>query len=206
MSGDEIRKGRTEESAVVNAARAGDETAFSRLVEGYRRALGVHCYRMLGSFEDSEDLVQETFLRAWRGRESFEGRSTFRAWLYRIATNACLDFLDRQPRARQIASAADYGGDPPPAMIPWLQPYPDRLLEGIAPGDAEPEVAIVARETMELAFLAAIQHLPPKQRAVLILRDVLGWPAKDTAALLETTVASVIEARLEQTGGARWRV
>jgi RNA polymerase sigma-70 factor, ECF subfamily len=152
----------------------------------------VHCYRMLGSFEDSEDLVQETFLRAWRARESFQGRSTFRAWLYRIATNACLDALARRPRARQIASATDPSGTPlPPAMIPWLQPYPDRLLEGIAPSDAEPEAAVVARETIELAFLAAIQHLPPKQRAVLILRDVLGWSAKETAALLEASVASV---------------
>ncbi len=183
--------GRAEDSAVVNAARAGDESAFSGLVERYRRELRVHCYRMLGSFEDSEDLVQETFLRAWRRRESFEGRSTFRAWLYRIATNACLDFLDRQPRARQIATAADYDGAPPPAMIPWLQPYPDLLLEGIAPSEEEPDSAVVERETIELAFLAAIQHLPPRQRAVLILRDVLGWPAKDTAALLEVSVASV---------------
>lgn len=185
------RQSRSEESLVVDAARAGDESAFAGLVEKHRRELRVHCYRMLGSFEDSEDLVQETFLRAWRGRESFQGRSTFRAWLYRIATNACLDFLDRQRRVHRIASAADYSGAPPPAAIPWLQPYPDRLLEGVAPGDEEPDSAVVARETMELAFLAAIQLLPPKQRAVLILRDVLGWPAKETAALLEASVASV---------------
>jgi RNA polymerase sigma-70 factor, ECF subfamily len=184
-------RNRVEVAAEVAAARTGDKTAFATLVERYRRELRVHCYRMLGSFEDSEDLVQETFLRAWRRRESFEGRSTLRAWLYRIATNACLDFLDRQPRTRQVASGANYSGAPPPAMIPWLQPYPDRLLEGIAPGDEEPEAAVVSRETMELAFLAAIQHLPPRQRAVLIVRDVLGWPAKDTAALLETSVASV---------------
>ena len=190
MSGSEGSQERTEDSAVVNAARAGDESAFSWLVERYRRELGVHCYRMLGSCEDSEDLVQETFLRAWRRRETFEGRSTFRAWLYRIATNACLDFLDRQPKARQVA-ASPGGGSPPPATISWLQPYPDGLLEPISPDDEEPDVVLVERETVELAFLAAIQCLPPRQRAVLILRDVLGWPAKDAAALLDSSVASV---------------
>jgi len=187
VSSGEGKTGRSEESAVVAAARAGDESAFGGLAERYRRELRVHCYRMLGSFEDSEDLVQETFLRAWRRRETFEGRSTFRAWLYRIATNACLDFLGRQPRARQTA-ASPGGGSPPPAAIPWLQPYPDGLLETISPGEDEPDTALVERETIELAFLAAIQCLPPRQRAVLILRDVLGWPAKDTAALLESSV------------------
>jgi RNA polymerase sigma-70 factor (ECF subfamily) len=177
--------------ALVAATNAGDEAAFATLIERYRRELQVHCYRMLGSFEDAEDLVQETFLRAWRRRESFQGRASFRAWLYRIATNACLDVLARHPR-RVPRPAADLGGAPPhPAAIPWLQPYPDRLLEGIGPSDAEPEAVVVARETIELAFLAAIQHLPPRARAVLLLRDVLGWSAKDTAALLEASVASV---------------
>jgi RNA polymerase sigma-70 factor (ECF subfamily) len=186
---------KTEDGQVVAAARAGDESAFGALAERYRRELQVHCYRMLGSFEDSEDLVQETFLRAWRKRESFEGRSTFRAWLYRIATNACLDFLDRHPRhplPRQLTPPpGPQASALPPAEISWLQPYPDRLLEPVAPSDAEPDAALVAKETIELAFLAAIQHLPPKQRAVLILRDVLGWSANETAALLEVSVAAV---------------
>jgi RNA polymerase sigma-70 factor (ECF subfamily) len=152
---------------------------------------------MLGSFEDSEDLVQETFLRAWRKRASFgsDGRSSFRAWLYRIATNACLDVLRSRPRRvlrAQVAAAGDPAAPPqPPADLPWLQPYPDRLLEPISPAEDEPAAVVVARETIELAFVAAIQHLPPSQRAVLILRDVLGWSAKDTASLLDVTVAAV---------------
>jgi RNA polymerase sigma-70 factor, ECF subfamily len=173
----------TEDHAVA-AAQAGDESAFAALVEPHRRELHVHCYRMLGSFEDSEDLVQETFLRAWRKRATFAGRSTFRAWLYRIATNACLDALARRPRP-----ALDQPGNP--GEVLWLQPYPDHLLEEVAADEAEPGAAIAAKETIELAFLVAIQHLPPQPRAVLILRDVLGWSAKDTADLLETTVASV---------------
>jgi len=174
-----------------------DESAFAALAERHRHELQVHCYRMLGSFEDSEDLIQETLLRAWRKRASFsfDGRSSFRAWLYRIATNACLDVLRGRPRRvvpQQVAAAADPSVAPsPPADLPWLQPYPDRLLDPIAPAEEEPGAVVVARETIELAFLAAIQHLPPRQRAVLILRDVLGWSAKDTAALLDTSVAAV---------------
>ena len=171
------------ESGAVAAARAGDEAAFASLVEPHRRELQVHCYRMVGSLEDSEDLVQETFLRAWRKRKTFQGRSSFRAWLYRIATNACLDALARRPR---IASSAN-GAQPD---VPWLQPYPDGLLEGIA-SEAEPEAEVVDKETIELAFIAAIQLLPPKQRAVLISRDVLGWSAAESADLLDTSVASV---------------
>jgi RNA polymerase sigma-70 factor (ECF subfamily) len=169
---------------MVAAAQAGDEPAFTALVEPHRRELQVHCYRMLGSLEDSEDMVQETFLRAWRARDNFQGRSSFRTWLYRIATNACLDALERRPRTAQ-ATAAN------PADVPWLQPYPDRLLDGIAPSDDEPDAVVVAKETIELAFLVSIQHLPPRQRAVLILRDVLGWSAKETAGLLEASVAAV---------------
>src|SRR5918992_857508 len=174
-----------------------DQASFTASVERYRRELHVHCYRMLGSFEESEDLVQETFLRAWRARESFRfgERSSSRAWLYRIATNACLDALRGRPRRLlppQVAPAADPGAAPAPAAdLPWLQPYPDRLLEPIAPAEDEPVAAIVAKETVELAFLAAIQHLPPRQRAALILRHVLGWSAKETASLLESSVASV---------------
>jgi RNA polymerase sigma-70 factor (ECF subfamily) len=156
-----------------------DQATFEALAERHRRELQVHCYRMLGSFEESEDLVQETFLRAWRRRETFEGRSTARAWLYRIATNACLDALARRPRRPQ-------GGE-----ILWLQPYPDELLEGIEEPGAEPDAAVVERETIELAVMVAIQHLAPRPRAALILRDVLGWSAKETAALLETSEAAV---------------
>jgi RNA polymerase sigma-70 factor (ECF subfamily) len=161
-----------------------DRTAFAALAEPHRRELQVHCYRMLGSFEDAEDMVQETLLRAWRKRGSFQGRSTFRAWLYRIATNACLDALERRPRQVPRAGA-------PAFEVTWLQPYPDRLLDAVAPSDAEPDAVVVEKETIELAFLVAIQHLPPRTRAVLLLRDVLGWSAKETAALLEVSVASV---------------
>jgi RNA polymerase sigma-70 factor, ECF subfamily len=174
-----------------------EDSAFAALVEPHRGELQVHCYRMLGSLEDAEDLVQETFLRAWRRRASFgsDGRFSFRAWLYRIATNACLDVLRSRPRRvlpPEVAAAGDPAAPPsPPVDLPWLQPYPDRLLESIASVEDEPGAVVVARETIELAFLAAIQHLPPRQRAVLILREVLGWSAKETAALLDATVASV---------------
>src|SRR3954454_22112077 len=152
-------------------------TSFSEQIEHHRRELQVHCYRMLGSLDDAEDLTQETFLRAWRSRETYAGRASLRAWLYRIATNACLDALERRPR-----TPTEDG------EIAWLQPIPDDLL--IAAGD-ETDAEVVARETIELAFLVALQHLPPRPRAVLILRDVLGWRARDTAELLETTEASV---------------
>jgi RNA polymerase sigma-70 factor (ECF subfamily) len=164
-----------------------DETEFSRLIDGYRRELQVHCYRMLGSFTDAEDHVQETLLRAWRGRDGFEGRSGLRAWLYRIATNACLDTLRRNPR--RVLPAGDLAG-PSPSEIPWLQPYPDLLLDVATPSRDQPDALVVARETIELAYLAAIQLLPPNQRAVLILRDVLEWSASETAEALDTSVAS----------------
>jgi RNA polymerase sigma-70 factor (ECF subfamily) len=174
---------------------ATDESAFAALVERHRPELLVHCYRMLGSYEESEDLVQETFLRAWKNLDGFEGRSTLRAWLYRIATNACLDALDGRARRmlpHHLTPPADPAMPRPPRTdIAWLQPLPDRAWEPVAPTADEPEAAVVRRETIELAFLAAIQHLPPRQRAVLILRDVLGWPAKQTATVLDGSVASV---------------
>ncbi len=148
----------------------------------------MHCYRMLGSLSDAEDLAQETFLRAWKARDGFEGRASVRTWLYRIATNACLDVLARRPRRvlpDQLGPAGEPVGPIEAADLPWLEPYPDRLLDGAAPDDA-----VVDRETIELAYLAALQYLPPRQRAALVLRDVLGWPAKETAAALETSVAS----------------
>lgn len=171
----------------------GDENAFAGLAQRHRRELHVHCYRMLGSFEDAEDVVQETFLRAWRRRETFEGRSTVRAWLYRIATNACLDLLAR------CRPGPARGGE-----VRWLQPYPDRLLDELPAGDAdEPEAVAVARETIELAYVVAVQHLAPRPRAVLILRDVLGWPAKDVADLLGDSVNSVNSALQRARAGMR---
>jgi RNA polymerase sigma-70 factor (ECF subfamily) len=170
-----------------------DEITFSALFERHRRALQAHCYRMVGSFDDAEDLVQETFARAWRARKGFrrEGQWSFRAWLYRIATNACLDHLaGRSARLlpADLASPADPDAEPPPVAsnVPWLDPYPDRLVD--------PHEAAVARETLEIAFVAAIQHLPPRQRAALVLRDVAGFSARETAQLLATSVPAVTSA------------
>jgi len=159
-----------------------DEAAFADLTERHRRELHVHCYRMLASFDEAEDAVQETFLRAWRSRDSFDGSSLFRAWLYRIATNVCLDTIRRS--SRRLTTMHSF------AEVPWLQPYPDSLLDEAAPTDDEPDAVVVERETIELAFLAALQLLPPRQRAALIARDVLGWHAAETATVLETSVAA----------------
>jgi RNA polymerase sigma-70 factor (ECF subfamily) len=156
-------------------------------LERHRRELHVHCYRMLASFDAAEDLVQETFLRAWDKRASFGGELNTRAWLYRIATNACLDAIRRDAR-RAPSLQKSY------AEVPWLQPYPDRLLDELAPREDEPDAVVVARETIELAFLALIQLLPARQRAVLIMRDVLDWSAAETAELLEMTVPAVTSA------------
>ncbi|GAA0225142.1 RNA polymerase subunit sigma-70 [Cryptosporangium japonicum] len=162
-------------------------------LEGHRRELRVHCYRLLGSYTDAEDLVQETFLRAWTKRDTFEGRSTLRAWLYRIATNACLDWLDGKARRvlpHHRAGPSDPSvGFAPRTDVPWLQPFPDQEL--VAPAESGPEAVAVRRETIELAFLAALQFLPARQRAALVLRDVHGWPASDVAAALELSVPAV---------------
>ncbi|MFI5612780.1 RNA polymerase subunit sigma-70 [Amycolatopsis sp. NPDC051903] len=166
-------------------------TGFGDLLERHRREIRVHCYRMSGSLEEAEDLTQEAFLRAWKGRAGFEGRASLRTWLYRIATNVCLDALARRPHRvlpDELQAAGDPGGFPAALDLPFLGPIPDLLLDAAAPDDTG--AAVVERETIELAFLATIQHLPPRQRAALILRDVLDWSAKDTAALLETSVAS----------------
>jgi RNA polymerase sigma-70 factor (TIGR02960 family) len=158
------------------------ESAFAALAERHRRELHVHCYRMLASFDEAEDAVQETFLRAWRGRDGFDGDTLLRAWLYRIATNVCLDAI--RSKSRRVPELRSF------AEVPWLQPYPDRLLDEMAPTDDQPDAVVVERETIELTFLAAMQVLPPRQRAALLVRDVLGWPASETASLLETSVAA----------------
>ena len=162
-----------------------DDAAFTDLTGPYRRELHVHSYRMLGSFEEAEDAVQETYLRAWRSRDSFDGSAALRAWLYKIATNVCLDAIrraNRRPPGRSLDSIGE---------VPWIGPYPDRLLDEIAPPETEPDKVAVARETIELAFLAAVQLLPPRQRAVLILRDVVDWSARETAEQLDMTVTAV---------------
>jgi RNA polymerase sigma-70 factor (ECF subfamily) len=160
-----------------------DEPAFAALTDRHRRELQVHCYRMLGSLDDAEDAVQETFLRAWRSRSTFtdRGPSSFRAWLYRIAANVSLDVLQRKPRTPFPWEGESGSLHPPAPELAWLQPYPDELL---------PEDQVIARETIELAFIVAIQRLPPAQRAALILRDVLGWSARETSELLDTSVAA----------------
>jgi RNA polymerase sigma-70 factor (TIGR02960 family) len=159
------------------------ESEFAARAERHRRELHVHCYRMVGSFEEAEDLVQETLLRAWRGRASLERVEWLRAWLYRIATNACLDAIKRD--GRRVASLGSFRD------VPWLQPYPDRLLDQAAPAAQEPDAAVVGRETIELTFLAVIQLLPPRQRAALVLSDVLGWSAREVGEVLEIGVAAV---------------
>jgi RNA polymerase sigma-70 factor (ECF subfamily) len=164
----------TDETALVAAAQAGDERAFRDLVEPYRQALEAHCYRMLGSLGDAEDLVQETLLRAWRRLGRFERRSSVHTWLYRIATNACLDEIERRPRQLQP-----------------VQPFPDARIEEPAAPVYDPAARYALREGMELALLTAIQTLPGRQRAVLILRDVLGWTGPEVAELLDSTVAAV---------------
>jgi RNA polymerase sigma-70 factor, ECF subfamily len=202
-----------EDAATVTAVRSGGEASFTALAEPHRKELRVHCYRMLGNFDDAEDLVQETFVRAWRNRATFEGRSTFRAWLYRIATNACLDSIKRNKRRVQTVDGSTATRRSPSFdEVPWLQPFPDDLLVGTASA-MEPDAVLIAKETIELGFLAAIQHLPPRPRAVVILRDVLGWSASETADALDGTVPAVNSAlqrgrtrlrELGRTGRMEW--
>jgi RNA polymerase sigma-70 factor, ECF subfamily len=183
------------ERELLGAARGGDHEAYRRLVEPHRRELHAHCYRMLGSVHDAEDALQDALLRAWRGLPRFEGRSSLRSWLYKIATNACLTAVARRPKR---VLPIDHGPAADPHDVPgtplvdsvWVEPYADERL-GLEDGRAGPEARYERRESVELAFVAALQHLPPNQRAVLILRDVLGFSGQETADALETTVASV---------------
>jgi RNA polymerase sigma-70 factor (ECF subfamily) len=183
------------ERELLGAAQRGDESAYQRLVEPHRRELHAHAYRMLGSVHDAEDALQDAFLRAWRGLSRFDGRGSLRAWLYKIATNTCLDIIGRRPKRVlpvDHGPAADPSEGPGEPLIEsvWVEPYPDEKL-GIEDGFAAPEARYEQRESLELAFIAALQHLPARQRAVLILREVLGYSAQEVADLLETTVASV---------------
>jgi RNA polymerase sigma-70 factor (ECF subfamily) len=178
-------------------ARAGDGEAFGQLVEPYRRELQVHCYRMLGSVADAEDALQDTLLSAWRGLPGFQGRASVRTWLYRVATSRCLDSL-RSAARRIPMSLPSPGGDLPAPTglgeVLWLEPYPDVLLEGLADSAPGPEAHYQAREAISLAFIKALQLLPPSQRATLILRDVLGFHAGEVAVILGTSEASVTSA------------
>ncbi len=187
--------GSTVEPELLEAARAGDEDAFRRLVEDARAELLAHCYRMLGSLHDAEDALQDTLLRAWRGLPGFAGRSSVRTWLYRIATNACLDVIARRPKRLLPAgnghpSSPDDDPGQPLVETVWVEPFPDETL-AVPDGSAAPDARYEQREAVELAFIAALQHLPATQRAVLILRDVLGFSAREVSESLETTVASV---------------
>jgi RNA polymerase sigma-70 factor (TIGR02960 family) len=178
--------------ATLARARAGDDEAFRELTDPHRRELQLHCYRILGSIQDAEDLLQETLLAAWRGLETFEGRSSLRAWLYRIATNRCLNAL--RARSRRPREVPDMPDPPTPTrrIEPiWLEPYPDVLLEEIPDRSPGPAARYEARESVELAFIAALQGLPPRQRAVLVLRDVLAFGSAEVAAMLDTTEFSV---------------
>lgn len=178
-------------------ARIGDEDAFRELVDPHRRELQLHCYRLLGSAQDAEDALQEALLAAWLGLSKFEGRSSIRTWLYRIATNRCLNMLragSRRPRAEEPMAEVDLPEPSRVGEVLWLEPYPDALLEGLVDSAPGPEAQYEAREAISLAFVTALQLLPPRQRAVLILRDVLGYHAKEVAQILESTEESVTSA------------
>jgi RNA polymerase sigma-70 factor (ECF subfamily) len=197
MTGTSSAAGQADTDVLLSAAIAGDAQAFRLLTAPHRRELLVHCYRMLGSLDDADDAVQETLLKAWRRLASFKGRSTLRAWLYQIATNVCLDALDHRNR-RILPTAIHSPADPhlPPERddveTPWLEPFPDALLEAADPDPfADPATEVVHREHIELAFIAAVQYLPARQRAVLMLREVLCFSAAETAVILDTTPASV---------------
>jgi RNA polymerase sigma-70 factor (TIGR02960 family) len=177
---------------ILARARAGDEDAFRELTDPYRRELQLHVYRIVGSVQDAEDLLQETLLAAWRGLERFEGRASVRAWLYRIATNRALDALRASRRRPEDLQRMTEPPEPTRRAEPiWLEPYPDILLEGITDDAPGPDARYETKEAAALAFIVGLQHLPPQQRAVLVLRDVLGYRADEAAEMLDTTATSV---------------
>ncbi|MGH3374577.1 MAG: sigma-70 family RNA polymerase sigma factor [Actinoallomurus sp.] len=193
---------------LISEARAGDGEAFRALTEPHRRELHVHCYRMLGSFQDAEDALQDTLLSAWRGLGGFDGRASIRTWLYRIATNRCLDAL--RSASRRPAKEWDIPGVEPPeptrlGEIVWLEPFPNALLDGAIDVPLGPEARYEQAESISLAFVTALQVLPPRQVAVLVLRDVLGFHATEVAAMLDTTVESVKSALKRARTGLRRR-
>jgi RNA polymerase sigma-70 factor, ECF subfamily len=180
-------------TSALRRARAGDEQAFGELTESHRRELQVHCYRILGSVQDAEDALQETLLAAWRGLDGFEERSSLRSWLYTIATNRCLNMLRDGARRPQEHRPLTFEPPRPTRYgeVPWLEPYPDALLEGVPDTAPGPDARYEARESVGLAFVTALQRMPPGQRAALVLRDVLGYRASEVAAMIETTETSV---------------
>jgi RNA polymerase sigma-70 factor (ECF subfamily) len=185
-----------DEEGLLQAARDGDEDAFGRLVSPYRSALHAHCYRMLGSTQDAEDALQEAMIRAWRGLPRFQARGSVKPWLYKIATNTSLDAIGKRPKRvlpidhAPVADMAASGPGVPLVESVWIEPYPDETL-AVTDGEPAPDARYEEREGVELAFIAALQYLPPQQRAVLILREVLGYSAKEVADLLDTSVAGV---------------
>ncbi|RPJ12842.1 MAG: sigma-70 family RNA polymerase sigma factor [Actinobacteria bacterium] len=194
---------------LITRARAGDGEAFRELTEPYRRELQVHCYRMLGSFQDAEDALQDTLLAAWQGLEGFEGRASIRTWLYRIATNRCLNA--RRSASRRPAKEWDIAEYEPPqptrlGEIVWLEPFPDALLEGVMDVPLGPEARYEQAESISLAFVTALQVLPPRQLAVLVLRDVLGFHANEVADMLDSTIDSVNSALKRARAGLQRRL
>lgn len=194
---------------LITRARAGDGDAFEELTQPYRRELHVHCYRMLGSFQDAEDVLQDTLLAAWQGLGTFEERSSLRTWLYRIATNRCLNA--RRSASRRLAKEWDVPGVEPPeptrlGEVPWLQPYPDTLLPGLVDVPPGPEARYEQSESISLAFVTAVQLLPPRQLAVLVLRDVLGFHASEVADMLDSTVESVNSALRRARAGLKLKL
>jgi RNA polymerase sigma factor (sigma-70 family) len=188
---------------LIGRARSGDGEAFAELVDPYRRELQVHCYRILGSVQDAEDALQETLLAAWQGLDLYAERASIRTWLYRVATSRCLNALRSARRRPALAWPLPGVTLPEPTRlgeVPWLEPYPDALLEGLADAAPGPETRYEATEAISLAFITALQLLPPRQRAVLVLRDVLGFRARETAGILDTSEESVSSAP-----GPPWR-
>ena len=183
-----------EQSELLRSARAGDQQAFERLVEPYHHEIVVHCYRILGSFEDAEDMLQETLLRVWKHLDLFEGRSSLRTWLYKIATNTCLDALDSR-RVRGLPRELYARGDPkkplpaPSQEVTWVEPFPEEMIDGQP--NIYPEAVYEVRESITLAFIAALQKLPGRQRAALLLHDVMGWTSNETAEILDMTIVAV---------------